>query len=65
MAILHWKQGLLNDKDELILKAMSLTPFYQTIPTINPLPCHKILDWPKLKAFVDHNLNVAKMNISL
>ena len=32
---------------------------------LNPLPDDKILDWSKLKAFADDNLNVAKMMISL
>ena len=31
----------------------------------NSLPNDKILDWPKLKAFADNNLYVAKMMISL
>ena len=29
------------------------------------LPNYKILDWPKLKAFADYNLNVTRMMISL
>ena len=30
---------------------------------INSLPNNKILDWPKLKAFADENLDVAKVMI--
>ena len=33
--------------------------------SLNPLPDDKILDWSKLKAFADDNLNVAKKVISL
>ena len=32
---------------------------------LNSLSHNKILDWPKLKAFADDNLNVARMVISL
>ena len=34
-------------------------------PQLNSLPNDKILDCPKLKAFADDKLNVAKITISL